>query len=329
MIWDIPRRVRVLALTGRLGNSSESVVPGCWKTLTSGSRPCIRLQAISHSWLTVATCIRRAIDRRMILLTRKVRRAVLTSIAFVGAALLMTLTSPTASATNVVNGQWRGRAVLGSFTDAQGRPFNGVSGTLYARSNYVATTVVAGDIYLSGSDGSFIQVGVAQGNFGGTRVDCTTPDAGFFSAPHAFIGYQRAGDRCEALIDEGTLGVLGYRNFQILQQADSSFKIYLDGTLLFSSVTGFPASFNPGVVAEADDSCSMMYVRANTSASPYDTLMRKAAGDSVWRLWGAKSDSQTVYYNLNTYYVTNEPNPASPAEFLFYGPVNPPPGDCP
>jgi hypothetical protein len=57
------------------------------------------------------------------------------------------------------------------------------------------------------------------------------------------------------------------------------------------------------------------------------SLQRKAAGDSSWHLWGAKSNYQTTYY-ASSYYEQNEPNPSSPAQFLFYGPNNPPAGDC-
>jgi hypothetical protein len=216
----------------------------------------------------------------------------------------------------------RGRTDLDAFTDLQGRPLNGVTGKLYARNNAVSLTASVSDVYLVGSDSSFVQFGIFHGNFPGTHLDCSTHPV-YMSAPHAFIGYQRTIDQCETLIDLGVLGTLGYRQFGIRQNSDSSLYVRLDSQLLFTTPTGFPASFKPGVVAESNDSCTFMYARADDPVSPYDTLQRIAAGDGVWRFWGFKKDTHDTYFVLN-YYELDEPNPGSPAQFLFYGPNNAP-----
>jgi hypothetical protein len=226
--------------------------------------------------------------------------------------------------TPVVTAQ-RSYSHIGQITDVNGHPFKAVKGVLYIRSNTYSSTASVSDIALCQNPCSdFAQLGIFQGNFPNNDENaspCSPVSNTLMTLPHLFVGYHHPTAPCtETLMDLGTFGTLGYRTFEIDEDSRGGFDFYLDGVFKLYIGGIFGGAYDPTVSGETGDTCSFMYVRANTAASPYNTLQRMASGQP-WALWGANSEVRIGRPQTNpSSFQFNEPTPGSPAQFLTYGP---------
>lgn len=215
------------------------------------------------------------------------------------ATFVVSIVSPFVTATAApIRSPNRARAQLGT-DHAGGSPINGVDSDLYVSGNLDSSiTGVAGDIYMSDPNGQFVQFGIVQGEVGFDQqtldyLGNCVPRNGtrFLSSPHLFLGAKLSSQPCETLRDLGPFGsVNNRRHFGLRQRTDGTYYATLDGVLKYTTSISFPLAMEPGVVAEANDTCAYTIADAQTSSA-----MRTLRWHDDVRGW------QSWNYQVNTY----------------------------